>query len=299
MDEFTRRLWQIYETVHTEGVAQDLQLGIHRSDYMFDVGNAVNGQLGDPSEFRLIQIEINTIASAFGCLSTRLYNTHRRILRRLDDTIGGGVDDGSGSGFDNRDAVPQNHVSENLAKAMLLAVEHYRQSRAARIKKTTTAATDVDGCVCSKKKKLAILFLDTEVVRNVFDSRLLERAIDDQLGGDQVVVIRKTLKQVETEAHLDEETKLLTVNGFEVALAYFRVGYSPDNYPSGLWRLLLLRLLLFLSFDLSLLSINLCYSIHIYAPRQTPILIYVLYFLCTNSIARAEEVMPVCWLVCF
>ena len=71
------------------------------------------------------------------------------------------------------------------------------------------------------------------MARNIFDTRLLELAIGDQDGGDQIVVVRKTLKQIETEAHLNEDTKVLNIDGFKVALAYFRIGYSPDHYPSG------------------------------------------------------------------
>ena len=85
MDPFLQRLWHIYQLVHKEGVAQKLQLGIHRSDYMIDVGDKVDASAKDPSSFRLTQIEINTIASAFGGLSTRLQRTHQRILNRVNN----------------------------------------------------------------------------------------------------------------------------------------------------------------------------------------------------------------------
>ena len=208
MDAFTRGLWNIYETVHREGVSQKLQLGIHRSDYMFDVGDA--GQDGDPSAFRLTQIEINTIASAFGALSTRLFATHQRILRRFNETL---LD---GKRFQG-EAVPRNQVSENLARGMIYAVDQYRRARETSKSKSSS--------------RLAILFLDTEVTRNIFDQRQLEFAINDQ--SEDIVVLRKTLREAELNAKLDEKTRILTVDGFEIALAYFRVGYSPDHYPSG------------------------------------------------------------------
>ena len=189
-----------------EGAAQALQLGIHRSDYMFDVGHA--GQDGDPSAFRLTQIEINTIAAAFGALSSRLYGTHRRILRRFLETVP------EARRHFHVDAVPRNPVADHLAGGMLLAVDEYRRRR--RIDSTT---------------KLAIVFVDTEVRRNVFDQRLVEYAVYDQ--NEAVVVLRKTLCQAETDGSLDETSKILMMDDFEVALVYYRSGYSPDQYPSG------------------------------------------------------------------
>ena len=46
-------------------------------------------------------------------------------------------------------------------------------------------------------------------------------------------VLRKTLTEVAERGSLDEKTRKLFVEGIEVAMVYFRCGYSPDQ---GLYR---------------------------------------------------------------
>ena len=61
-DEFTGRLLQVFEATSSERAAKrstDIALAINRSDYM----------LHSPTS-SLLQVELNTIASTFGCLST-------------------------------------------------------------------------------------------------------------------------------------------------------------------------------------------------------------------------------------
>lgn len=74
-DDFTDRLLQLYETLPPDRLAVgQVQLGIHRSDYMIN-------RKDDGSENPL-QIEINTIASSFGCLSSKVGPFHRYMLSR-------------------------------------------------------------------------------------------------------------------------------------------------------------------------------------------------------------------------
>ena len=42
-------------------------------------------------------------------------------------------------------------------------------------------------------------------------------------------VLRKTLTEVAERGSLDEKTRKLFVEGIEVAMVYFRCGYSPDQ----------------------------------------------------------------------
>ena len=60
-DEFVRKLLSIYNAVPDDALRDGIQVGIHRSDYMVDKS----------SNDACKQIEINTIASSFGCLSKR------------------------------------------------------------------------------------------------------------------------------------------------------------------------------------------------------------------------------------
>lgn len=84
-DEFTGRLMSIMQRNIEEGDDQPLFLGIHRSDYMIDVGS--DGR----SEPSLRQIELNTIASSFGCLSSIVGDYHSYISDRvlLDNSAAG------------------------------------------------------------------------------------------------------------------------------------------------------------------------------------------------------------------
>lgn len=68
-DAFTNRLFQIYLLHGGPKAKQALQLGIHRSDYMLD-----------ESSQRLLQVELNTMASSFGCLSARVTQLHHFLL---------------------------------------------------------------------------------------------------------------------------------------------------------------------------------------------------------------------------
>ena len=45
-------------------------------------------------------------------------------------------------------------------------------------------------------------------------------------------VLRKTLTEVFEQGSLEETTRKLFVDGVEVAMVYFRCGYSPDQYPT-------------------------------------------------------------------
>ncbi|KAG0724061.1 Glutathione synthetase [Chionoecetes opilio] len=67
VDEFTRRLWDIYTTVREEGVAQDMSLGLVRSDVMLTKCQAGCCELCQtPPYVTVHQVEVNTIASGFG-----------------------------------------------------------------------------------------------------------------------------------------------------------------------------------------------------------------------------------------
>lgn len=82
-DAFVGRLLSIYRAVLAEGITQPAVLGIHRSDYMIDVG--ADGS--KPPALR--QIEINTVSSAFAGLSHAVAATHAYAVGRLAAPSGG------------------------------------------------------------------------------------------------------------------------------------------------------------------------------------------------------------------
>uniref|UniRef100_A0A672ZNI8 Glutathione synthetase n=1 Tax=Sphaeramia orbicularis TaxID=375764 RepID=A0A672ZNI8_9TELE len=81
VDDFTARLFRIYQQILKEGRSQSIVLGLNRSDYMLDQR--------DDGTSSLKQIEINTIAACFGGLSSRTPDVHRHVLKvagRLEES---------------------------------------------------------------------------------------------------------------------------------------------------------------------------------------------------------------------
>ena len=79
--------------------------------------------------------------------------------------------------------------------------------------------------------RAAILFIIEDVTYNICDQKFHEFEIRRQ--NPDVFVLRKTLTEVTERGSLDEKTRKLFVEGIEVAMVYFRCGYSPDQ---GLFR---------------------------------------------------------------
>ncbi|MEW5313017.1 MAG: hypothetical protein WDW38_004612 [Sanguina aurantia] len=73
-DEFTARLLALLRSSRAARLSRgskDLVLGVHRSDYMLDAPSG-----------GFLQVELNTIASSFGCLSSLITSLHRYTVGR-------------------------------------------------------------------------------------------------------------------------------------------------------------------------------------------------------------------------
>jgi hypothetical protein len=57
---------------------QQIALGIHRSDYMLNAA-------ADGERPQMLQVELNTIASSFGCASSLTADLHRHLLARFGE----------------------------------------------------------------------------------------------------------------------------------------------------------------------------------------------------------------------
>ena len=73
-DKFVERLLEIYKSLPSGVIQESVHLGLLRSDYMINCDN-----LGFDKP---LQVEMNTIASSFGCLSKKVGDFHRFILAR-------------------------------------------------------------------------------------------------------------------------------------------------------------------------------------------------------------------------
>ncbi|KAF9982270.1 hypothetical protein BGZ65_003049, partial [Modicella reniformis] len=71
VDDFVKRLYDLFNEVKKEGIAQPASLGVHRSDYIIHLNP---GQ--DLSEAKIKQVELNTISVSFGSLSSLTGDLH-------------------------------------------------------------------------------------------------------------------------------------------------------------------------------------------------------------------------------
>ena len=180
-DEFTNRLIGLWTAA---GSSQPLTLGLHRSDYMIDAATG-----------RLLQVELNTIASSFGCLSARVSRMHAYLVERY--------------------RLPSRSLPENAANEALPA-----------------AMAQAHGCYCAQQgiepESAVVLFVVQDGESNAFDQLFLEYELFRAHG---VRVERRSLAQIDASVELGARGQI-EVGGAEVSVVYFRAGYTPRDYPS-------------------------------------------------------------------
>ncbi|XP_006811195.1 glutathione synthetase-like [Saccoglossus kowalevskii] len=189
VDEFTRKLYEIYEEVYVNGTpAQPIQLALLRADYMFD---AARGKETPADEMKLRQIEINTIASSFAGLGSQVSDLHRYNLRNLCESK-------------KAASLSENRALSGLAQGLVEAWKLYKCDRA------------------------AILFLIEDVSQNIFDQRWLEYEIHKI--NPTIHTMRRKFSDVINRAKTEGDK--LVIDGYEIAIVYFRYGYMPNQYVS-------------------------------------------------------------------
>ncbi|CAM0135686.1 unnamed protein product [Umbelopsis sp. WA50703] len=150
---------------------------------------------GNTEDAIIQQVEFNTIASSFGGLSAITGQLHRFLLRATD--------------YQNNqieiDQLPENISIDGIAGGIAQAYELY----------------NVPGSV--------VLMIIQPGERNAFDQRSIEYRLLEKYN---VRLIRRTLKEIEERGELDKDRSALIIDGKEIAVTYFRAGYSPDDHPS-------------------------------------------------------------------
>ncbi|KAK9839464.1 hypothetical protein WJX81_003695 [Elliptochloris bilobata] len=188
-DDFTARLLGVFaatQEVREARRAQELVLAINRSDYMLD----------EPSG-RLLQVEVNTIASSFGCLSTLVSQLHAYLMER------------AGRPAAELARLPPHDARTEIADAIAAAAKEH--------------GTDSD----------AVLMVVQPGERNAYDQYWVATVLWER---HRVRTLRRTLAEVAEGARLGDGGAL-AVGGARIAVVYFRAGYSPNDYPTEAeWR---------------------------------------------------------------
>lgn len=199
-DSFTTRLLSILNLVHKEGVKQPYAMGIHRSDYMIHQGE------------NLRQIEINTISSAFGALTHCMSDLHTHLIRNWATRQSGQYD-------------------ANAVDASLANVKTLENSSLETIVDLFNEAVEVycAGAKVARSPKIAVLMIVQPGERNSIDQRFLQYRMEERFS---IPVLRHSMNYIDKHAEIDPESGILTLNGYQIAIAYYRAGYTPTDYPT-------------------------------------------------------------------
>ncbi len=103
----------------------------------------------------------------------------------------------------NSQALPNNPAQTGMVDALASAWRHYGEADA------------------------VILFVIQADERNIFDQRHMEHMLWTRHG---IAVVRRTLAQLSEHASLSADSDRLHIENKEVALVYFRAGYTPNDY---------------------------------------------------------------------
>ncbi|KRT82119.1 hypothetical protein AMK59_3476 [Oryctes borbonicus] len=141
---------------------------------------------------KIKQVEINTIASSFGGIGTRVLQFNRFVLQEL----------GHHEMLAN---LPENNALEGLCNGMLEAWKIYGDPKA------------------------AILFIIEDVTYNICDQRFHEFEL--MRLNPYVKVLRRTLTDIAERAQLEPDNELL-MDDYVISVVYYRAGYEPGHYHS-------------------------------------------------------------------
>ena len=271
VDAFTNQLLVLYEEIYmgirgSGGSGRDMEygkyarksdrLGILRSDYMLHRTTTTKSDEKEEEScnYSLKQVELNTIASSFAGLSSTVAKMHSYLTtrmmfieedndnssgeitqflnRNIDAVMRGGsrseVDLDKGDGLVG---VPESPAMTAIPKAISVAYNRYCTRFFISSLKSSVATTVV----------AIVLFIVQPNETNTVDQRMLEYALWEK---HHMPVVRLTLSQVYDCITFDESNGRLLYNKNsgtststkeqEVAVVYYRAGYAPTDYPSGL-----------------------------------------------------------------
>ncbi|GFR52731.1 hypothetical protein Agub_g15268 [Astrephomene gubernaculifera] len=190
-DAFTARLLRVLcasrgRRAALRAAGREVVLGVHRSDYMLDQPSGT-----------FLQVELNTIASSFGCLSALMTRLHAYMASRA-----GGLD---------ASRLPANPALEHIPDALAAAA-------------AASGHVEAGGVV---------VMVVQPGERNAYDQQWIQLQLWER---HRLRTLRLTLADIAAGAVVDEASGTLRLGGEEgqppVCVFYFRAGYTPSDYPS-------------------------------------------------------------------
>lgn len=145
---------------------------------------------------QLKMVEMNCIASSFAALGTRIGKVHKLLTQYQHN---------------HEKVLPQNDALNGLVEGFGKAVEMYKQ--------------------CGGGPNAIIVMVVQKGERNSYDQDILRHSILEKLN---VQVVRLTLAEIHQFTYVDDKQLLWYKNNDqqvkEIALLYYRAGYTPDDY---------------------------------------------------------------------
>eukprot|EP00798_Chlamydomonas_sp_ICE-L_P018243 gene18243-24694_t len=187
-------------------LGRNVTLGIHRSDYMLDAPSG-----------KFLQVELNTIASSFGCLSSLTTALHRYTCRKAGIKLSH-----HGTGTDTPAARPASGTP-----AARLASRY--NCRKAGIKDLSSLPDN------PALQKIPAAISAAAKATGIEDPVVVMLGLFEEHG---LTTLRRSLAEIAETGRVRESDGALMLPGSEagsehaVACVYFRAGYTPDDYPS-------------------------------------------------------------------
>ncbi|KAJ2704296.1 Glutathione synthetase [Coemansia sp. IMI 203386] len=192
-DEFTWRIYQMYLRQRKLGVKKPGVVGIHRSDYLIDA------PAGREDGLRAKQVEFNTIAASFASLSSIVSDLHRYLLERT------GYEGVLENGKISKEQIPENESLTSIGDGIAAGFELYGS------------------------KEAIVVMVVQPGERNVYDQRWVETRLWERHG---IKVARLTFAEIHDRCTVESDNRLYLDGSKEVAVAYYRSGYAPTDFPT-------------------------------------------------------------------
>eukprot|EP00056_Hartaetosiga_gracilis_P006787 m.100826 g.100826 ORF g.100826 m.100826 type:complete len:582 (+) comp12557_c0_seq1:34-1779(+) len=257
VDEFTRELVNVFDDVRTATksvVEMPPNFCVIRNDFMLSQPKGTS--FFDAS---IKHVEINTIAASFGMMSDRITRMHEKLYeghcQRKKKKCKGGADKPASRSISYE--LPQAKVEQTLVEGFAAAIKQYNlycsrhpSNLSSQSSQSSSLATTATTSSMSMKMPVSPEVVVVMVVQpgeyNAFDQYHLQDAIEKETT---TRVLRMTLLDMWENRVVEQAEKKSTSNDnivpprlllkddddanhlLEVAVVYFRAGYTPADYP--------------------------------------------------------------------